>query len=56
MHHDGIDTLWPTVEAQSIEDVLRRAITACQQAGHDPNDHFRQATKMVTVGSGADRA
>lgn len=40
---------------ESFEDVLRRAITACQQAGHDPNDHFRQTTKMVTVGSGAER-
>lgn len=40
---------------ESFADVLRRAITSCEQAGHDPNDHFRQTTKMVTVGSGAER-
>jgi hypothetical protein len=34
---------------------MRRAITACQQTGHDPQDHFRGVTKMVVVGSGAER-
>jgi hypothetical protein len=40
---------------ESFADVLRRAMMSCQQAGHNPHDHFRQATKMVTVGSGAER-
>lgn len=40
---------------ESFEDLLGRAVTACAKAGHDPDDHFRQTTKIVTVVSGVDR-
>jgi len=35
--------------------VIEKAVTACQTSGNDPGDHFREATKMVGVGSGAQR-
>lgn len=34
---------------------IHRAIESCQTAGHEPADHFRGVTKMVTLGSGAQR-
>ena len=34
---------------------IQRAIESCQTAGHEPSDHFRGVTKMVTLGSGAQR-
>ena len=34
---------------------IQRAIESCQTAGHEPADHFRGVTKMVTLGSGAQR-
>lgn len=40
---------------ESFEDVLERAVTACREAGQEPDDHFRQVPKMVPVGSGAER-
>lgn len=35
---------------------IKRAIESCQTTGYDPNDHFRGVTKMVSVGSGAERS
>lgn len=35
--------------------VIDKAITACQNAGHDPKDHFAGISKMVDLGSGAQR-
>ena len=35
--------------------VLERARKACQTAGHPASDHFRGVTKMVPLGSGAER-
>ena len=35
--------------------VIRKAITACKTAGYDANDHFLEVTKMVPLGSGAER-
>lgn len=35
---------------------IRRAIESCQTTGYDPDDHFRGVTKMVSLGSGAERA
>jgi DNA-damage-inducible protein D len=35
---------------------IKRAIESCQTTGYDPNDHFRGVTKMVNLGSGAERA
>ena len=34
---------------------IQRAIVSCQTTGYDPNDHFRGVTKMVSLGSGAER-
>lgn len=34
---------------------IQRAIESCQTTGYDPNDHFRGVTKMVSLGSGAER-
>ena len=35
--------------------VIDKAITACQNAGYDPKDHFADISKMVDLGSGAKR-
>ena len=35
--------------------VIGKARTACQNAGFDIDDHFREVTKMVRIGSGANR-
>ncbi len=35
--------------------VIDKAITACENAGYDPKDHFARARKMVDLGSGAKR-
>ena len=35
--------------------VIDKAITACQNAGYDPRDHFAHVSKMVDLGSGAKR-
>jgi len=35
--------------------VIDKAITACQNSGHDPKDHFAHISKMVDLGSGAQR-
>lgn len=34
---------------------IGRAVTSCQTAGYNPEDHFRAVTKMVPLGSGAER-
>ncbi len=34
---------------------IQRAIESCQTSGSDPDKHFRGVTKMVSIGSGADR-
>jgi DNA-damage-inducible protein D len=40
---------------RSFEAVIEKAKTACKNSGHDPQDHFAQARKMVDLGSGAER-
>ncbi|MEN8723627.1 MAG: DNA damage-inducible protein D [Alphaproteobacteria bacterium] len=35
--------------------VVAKAKAACEQAGHDPDDHFAGVGKMVRLGSGAER-
>jgi DNA-damage-inducible protein D len=35
---------------------INRAIESCKTTGSDPNNHFRGVTKMVKLGSGAERA
>lgn len=34
---------------------IEKAVTSCKQAGSDPDDHFLGVTKMVDIGSGAQR-
>jgi DNA-damage-inducible protein D len=34
---------------------IQRAIESCQTTGFEPEDHFRGVTKMVSIGSGAER-
>jgi DNA-damage-inducible protein D len=34
---------------------IKRAIGSCEKTGYDPNNHFRGVTKMVKLGSGAER-
>lgn len=34
---------------------IQRALESCQTAGYEPADHFRGVTKMVALGSGAQR-
>jgi DNA-damage-inducible protein D len=40
---------------RSFEQVIQKAVTACRNAGYDPNDHFAEISKMVPLGSGAER-
>jgi len=35
---------------------IKRAIESCETTGYDPDNHFRGVTKMVRLGSGAERA
>ncbi len=35
--------------------VIGKAIQSCKTTGYDPDHHFRGVTKMVSIGSGADR-
>ena len=40
---------------RNFEALIDKAITACQNAGYDPADHFANTRKMVALGSGAMR-
>jgi DNA-damage-inducible protein D len=40
---------------RSFAAVIDKAITACQNAGYEPKDHFAHISKMVDLGSGAQR-
>lgn len=40
---------------RSFAAVIDKAITACQNAGYEPKDHFAHISKMVDLGSGAKR-
>jgi DNA-damage-inducible protein D len=42
-------------EWRNFAKVVDKAITACQNAGYDPRDHFVEINKMVRLGSGAQR-
>jgi DNA-damage-inducible protein D len=46
----GYDT-WENFHA-----VVAKAMKACRESGLDVNDHFRETTKMVLLGSGANRS
>jgi len=40
---------------ENFAKVIEKAVTACRNAGYDPDDHFLEITKMVILGSGAKR-
>jgi len=40
---------------ENFQTAITRAITSCETSGFDPVDHFRGVTKMVKLGSGAER-
>ena len=63
INEDGIE-FWYGRELAPVLDYLRwenfskaidRAMLACQNSGFPLDDHFREVTKMVTLGSGAKR-
>ncbi len=38
-----------------FEEVVQKAVTACEHSGYNPDDHFVKVGKMVSLGSGAQR-
>jgi DNA-damage-inducible protein D len=40
---------------ENFRKVIGKAVTACQNAGYEPSDHFLDVTKKVELGSGAVR-
>ena len=40
---------------ENFEKVIRKAVTSCATAGSEIEDHFLEVTKMVPLGSGAER-
>jgi len=44
------------VRWENFQTVIKRAIESCVTTGYQPEDHFRDVTKMVKLGSGAKRA
>lgn len=41
---------------ERFKGTIERAIISCETTGYDPDNHFRGVTKMVKLGSGAERA
>ncbi|HRF21035.1 MAG TPA: DNA damage-inducible protein D, partial [Comamonas denitrificans] len=41
---------------ENFTTAIHRAIESCKSTGYNESDHFRGVTKMVTLGSGAQRA
>ena len=46
---------WGMRRWENFAKVIDKAITACQNSGYDPKDHFLDIRKMVDLGSGAKR-
>ena len=40
---------------RNFELVIEKAMVSCQTAGQKPSDHFAEVSKMVTLGSAAER-
>jgi len=40
---------------RNFEQIIQKAITACQNSGYDPRDHFAEVSKMIPLGKGAQR-
>jgi DNA-damage-inducible protein D len=41
---------------ENFQTAIKRAIESCETTGYDPSNHFRGVTKMVKLGSGAERS
>jgi DNA-damage-inducible protein D len=41
---------------ENFSKVIHKAVVACENAGNDVTNHFRDVTKMVRIGSGAERS
>ena len=41
---------------ENFQTAISRGIESCKTTGYDPEHHFRGVTKMVLLGSGADRS
>lgn len=41
---------------ENFQTAISRAIESCRSTGYDADDHFRGVTKMVSLGSGAERS
>jgi DNA-damage-inducible protein D len=41
---------------ENFQTAIKRAIESCETTGYAPDNHFRGVTKMVKLGSGAERA
>ena len=41
---------------ENFQGVLHKSIESCKSTGIEPNDHFRDVTKMVKIGSAAERS
>jgi DNA-damage-inducible protein D len=46
--HNGLGYRW-----ENAAKAVRRAMKACQNAGYEPDDHFRESTKLIVGGKGA---
>ncbi|MDV0446480.1 hypothetical protein MsAg5_03190 [Methanosarcinaceae archaeon Ag5] len=40
---------------ENFQTVIKKAIVSCESAGYDPDDHFRDVTKMIPIGKTAQR-
>lgn len=40
---------------ENFQTAIRRAIESCESTGYEPDDHFRDVTKMISLGKGAER-
>lgn len=40
---------------ENFQTAIMRAIESCETMGYEPTNHFRGVTKMVKLGSGAER-
>ena len=40
---------------ENFIEVIKRAIVSCKTTGYDQTDHFREVTKMISLGKGAER-
>lgn len=53
---DMVEPLGYGADWRNFSDTVDRARAACRNSKHDPQDHFGDATKMVPIGSGAQRS